>query len=187
MSEFKASNGWRIDKAGNVCTPSGVVVITGGESEHVAKFFQELRDHELGRWRDPENPDYVVYPDKEGCFIDQPAVRVVNEKTGGVGYVSRSGACSSSGVAADDRGIWEAGGHYFEAHPQHKPLPTTPGLYVHRGTSLRSARVLRLSSRGDWTDVSTIGGWIKGPLESAQEWHAAGELVRLVPEGSDDE
>ncbi len=30
------------------------------------EFFQSERDRELGRWRWPEHPDYVVYPNEDG-------------------------------------------------------------------------------------------------------------------------
>lgn len=34
-----------------------------GDVATLREFFQHERDKELGRWRWPDNPDYVVYPD----------------------------------------------------------------------------------------------------------------------------
>lgn len=186
MSEtFTASNGWYIDKAGNVCAPRGFRVITVAGSKHVAKFFQELRDHELGRWRDPVNPDYVVYPvgDDVVDVLRESSVSPVTPGPGRQASVTREDA---EGWDRDhSQSFYAAARRYFQAHPQHKPLPIVGGFYVNRS----HARAL-----GDSQIISNRGGVWRFVTSSnpdaeaiAQRWHDAGELVRLVPEGGDDE
>lgn len=83
------------------------------EPEMVAtlrEFFQHLRDEELGRWRWPENPDYVVYPrDEYGQTV------VLRESTGHNitflrGQVNKQGSDYAQCALA-----------FFEAHPEPKP------------------------------------------------------------------
>lgn len=92
-------------------------------TEALRAFFQAERDKELGRWRDPENPDLVLYPDKEGHYIRQPAVTVINETTGGSASCGSDDSLSTSGVGATTSvHVWRATARrYFEAHPDPKP------------------------------------------------------------------
>lgn len=172
---FTASNGWFIDDGGELRGTFGDKVLYASDVDEAQQFFQELRDHELGRWRDPENPECVVYPK------DRDFVVVVDESTG-----------ASVGLTRDDIDNFvvstlcvRVAKRYFEANPQHKPLPTTPGMYGYRsafGTRGCSC-VLELTASGEWVMANlTVDERV-----TAQEWHDAGELVRLVPEGGDDE
>lgn len=82
------------------------------------EYFQHLRDEELGRWRDPENRDVVVYPD--GSL---GGVYAVVETGGGTYWYRRP-------VDEDDLAPL-APGHaaavrYFAAHPL--PEPPAPWL-----------------------------------------------------------
>lgn len=72
------------------------------------EFFQAKRDAELGRWRWPENPDYVVYRDTSGDAI------VFREQTPVGGILYRRG---DDVVDLES----EAARAYFEAHPGRKP------------------------------------------------------------------
>ncbi len=70
-------------------------------------FFQEERDTELNRWRDPENPDMVCY-----AISDKNHVRVLDERKGTTCYFDRNdtnlrlfGPMGSTTI------------RYFEAHP----------------------------------------------------------------------
>ena len=80
--------------------------------EALRAFFQAERDEELGRWRDPENPDMVVYPH------DDVNTTVHDETTGAYLNWSRE-------QAEDDeysRGFGFATARaYFAAHPEPKP------------------------------------------------------------------
>lgn len=88
------------------------------EIEALREFFQLDRDEELGRWRWPEHPEFVVYPKEPSVTEPEPGVRVVNEMSGRskdiiaavVGYCPS--VTSMNGEAAKA---------YFAAHPEPKP------------------------------------------------------------------
>src|SRR5690625_466396 len=73
---FTASNGWYIDGDGALRGTFGDLLLLPIVIDHTRQFFQELRDHELGRWRDKDQPEWVCYPDG----VD--GVLVLNEKDG---------------------------------------------------------------------------------------------------------
>ena len=54
-------------------------ILWSDEAEGVRNYFQKKQDMELGRWRDPENPDMVCYTIDSSTLVD---VRVLNERTG---------------------------------------------------------------------------------------------------------
>lgn len=73
------------------------------------EFFQAERDHELGRWRWPENPDYVVYPLQR---IGLDVVKVVHEFDGyQVSFKSRTEAEHFPGSIPGHAAV-----AYFDAH-----------------------------------------------------------------------
>lgn len=115
MNTFEASNGARFTEKEN-----GTLVFNGGILDYpfelspgvvygLREFFQHERDEELGRWRWPENPDFVVYAEDDGVH------NVVNEKTG------LSLMATRSGVNRHDDQHADAARAYFEAHPERKP------------------------------------------------------------------
>lgn len=77
-------------------------------------FFQVERDEALGRWRDPENPDWVCYP-VAGELDD---VWVVYEGDG-TAYTRQRDQVSYKGNKFS-----EVAQRYFEAHPEPKPWRT---------------------------------------------------------------
>ena len=80
-------------------------------TEALRAFFQAERDIELGRWRDTENPNVVVYP----CLnLDDGYGRVV--------WVLDE-AEMVSGTVLDDRHSHSSASRYFAAHPQPQPEP----------------------------------------------------------------
>lgn len=101
MSNFTASNGLILNERGYVISRLEV----GSEKFHEARkeFYQHLRDEELGRWRDPEAPNFVVY----NSGIEY--VRVVNEATGCTEEYRRD--------RTDSSGYGETAARYFAAHP----------------------------------------------------------------------
>lgn len=126
-TEFKASNGrtvTTVDSCYRVSVFQGKTnllddynFLNRGDLEALAEYIQHNRDEELGRWRWPEHPKYVVYlkePDAGGCIRD---FRVVNEETGRSRDVSRSvvqqfGSPSQFGEAVEA---------YLAAHPEPEP------------------------------------------------------------------
>ena len=79
------------------------------DADALREFFQQERDLELGRWRWPENPDYVVYPTNVS-----DRVRVMRETgCGDLEWVSRGDGLSYE--------FCHAARAYFAAHPEPKP------------------------------------------------------------------
>ena len=70
-------------------------------------FFQEERDTELNRWRDPENPDMVCY-----AISDKNHIRVLDESTGIACYFDRNDTNLRLFGSKGSTAI-----RYFEAHP----------------------------------------------------------------------
>lgn len=114
MTEFTASNGIRI-----WVTP-GYYTLHAQDSEGtrqnfghpleaaLREFFQHKRDEALGRWRWPENPDYVVYPPEAGF------VMVLHEPTAKTTVYERAWHRIDSDADVAARA-------YFDAHPETKP------------------------------------------------------------------
>lgn len=175
MREFKASNGWHIDEDGMLRGSYGDRILLRSGTNYARQFFQELRDHELGRWRDPELTQAVCYPSEHGV-----SVLVFHERYGESRVFYR-------GDNFGDTAVEQVAKRYFEAHPQHKPLPTAEGFYVNRSMFVPQATTaIILVHFGDagWGFEYDLGS---DATDLAQKWHDAGELVRLVPEGSGDE
>lgn len=61
---FTASNGWTVEREAEelrTVSPDGYVRgISGQSKQALREYFQHKRDEELGLWRSPDHPDYVV-------------------------------------------------------------------------------------------------------------------------------
>lgn len=132
---FKASNGFSVSEANSyyvyrVFDEVGVAIkgLVFHEAKALREFFQHERDKELGRWRWPENPDYVVYPsDDGGCTV-------FHEVTSG--FIFFSDRTLVKGTSEKHR----AARAYFEAHSEPKPWELAkPG----------EVWVLTISNRGE--------------------------------------
>lgn len=116
MSEFTASNGITFDVF------DGVVQWASGHpfkkvSQALREFFQHERDEELGRWRWPENPEYVVYPPRKGVHSHGRGALVIHEPTARMFDVWEVRSVWSA-LLDDVRAVADA---YFAAHPEPKP------------------------------------------------------------------
>lgn len=83
------------------------------------EFFRAEEDERLGRWRWPENPDYVVYP--QG--LDHDGFRyamAVYEPTGNAGKWQEGQSVSPPMTDPQHLGIYAVAA-YFDAHPEPKP------------------------------------------------------------------
>ncbi|MCK2034452.1 hypothetical protein [Microbacterium sp. KSW4-4] len=136
MDKFEASNGITVgtlaDGRAEIVFPGPTtdfpVVVTwarADEMDALREFFQHERDEELGRWRWPENPDYVVYPYTfdsprpgiRGVTVlaeEEPRLLTVWEDNIDTIY----GHSNYEDVRSAAR---EAARAYFEAHPERKP------------------------------------------------------------------
>lgn len=117
MSEFKASNGIRRDFMEDLEEGLGYSFM---EIDALAEFFQHKRDEELGRWRWPENPEYVVYLKPKADDRLGRAVYVFNERSGeGFWCWEADITRSIPGITHDP--LVHAVRAFFEAHPETKP------------------------------------------------------------------
>ena len=87
------------------------------------EYFQAERDEELGRWRDPENPNIVVYPGS----VSLDWVIVLDESTGRTDVVFKQPR-----KPPKDSAFTLVAERYFAAHQQPEPKPwedAKPGEY----------------------------------------------------------
>lgn len=87
------------------------------ELSALREFSLHERDMELGRWRWPENPDYVVYPQELEGVPGKKIVRAVNESTGRSVWYS----VADFNLYGDDDESALATAAYLAAHPEPRP------------------------------------------------------------------
>lgn len=87
------------------------IVLYQDDVKALRAFFQEERDTELNRWRDPLNPDMVCLPTAES------SIRVLNERAGYLSCIYYRGGVDLQSSNPYVRTAWR----YFEAHPPKKP------------------------------------------------------------------
>jgi hypothetical protein len=124
MNEFMASTGMAVSVEDSGCdgaTPKitindSVYWVPRPSLNALREFFQHERDTALGRWRWPENPDYVVYAQDYG-------VQVLDELEGGgniLGIWNREDLASVPYRPLESP-LARAADAYFAAHPEPKP------------------------------------------------------------------
>ena len=113
MSEkFVASNGVELDENGCWVANTGPASSEWADHNARKEFYQHLRDTELGRWRWPDDPRYLVFPLK-----DDDEVRVLDENSGQSVAIRRS----SFRPGLTHTHFVGAALAYFDAHPEPKP------------------------------------------------------------------
>ena len=87
------------------------IILSEEEMDELRAHLQAERDEQLGRWRDPENPNTVVYPRPGQDGYDGRCVLVLDEPSGATWldweYIAPPGPAR----------------RYFAAHPQPEPRP----------------------------------------------------------------
>lgn len=84
----------------------------------LAELFQHERDQELNRWRDPDNPDFVVYR-RPKCDDELGRAVWVLDETTATGYTYWENSTPAwPGKYAQ---MWKAAERYYEAHPEPRP------------------------------------------------------------------
>lgn len=166
--EFLASNGVLLDAYGYAKPHTGS---SGMHAVHEARreYYQHLRDQELGRWRWPENPDYVVYPIEVAGHTgsDYRECAVLDESTG---LLQEYGSDLPICHGGQSR---EAARAYFAAHPEPKPLPSEP----------HTAWVDKYGTDIWWVDGL---GKLRCCASPGSDPRKYAPFTRLVPEVSDD-
>ncbi|PRB08796.1 hypothetical protein [Microbacterium sp. MYb64] len=110
-TEFKAASGRTINIAddGSLLFGRANGYLSRETAFDAEEYFRAKRDEELGRWRWPINPQFVVYREEDGVFT------VLKETTGLALMATREG------VDEFDDTFAAAARAYFEAHPERKP------------------------------------------------------------------
>ena len=147
MKVFTATNGILF-----TITEDGVLRWEGGYdprrvTDALREYFQRERDTQLGRWRDPQNPDIVCYP----VVGDLDAVWVVYEGDG-----SRYHATRTDWERIRPHYVSETARRYFQAHPEPKPRPweeAKPGEIWEIGL-LELGPSACLVTEGDFVEIS---------------------------------
>lgn len=110
----------------------------------VEEWAQAKRDTELGRWRWPENPDYVVMDAGLGF------AKILHEPT--METSTWESQWRDTRSASDEAGV-----AYFEAHPERKPWERAePGeVWLFRGEGAPEPQVF-LKYRAGWMNASGV-------------------------------
>ena len=181
MNQHKASNGTSVhlDSNGRMTfrrdSPLCVNTLEAFWVQAARAFFQAERDQELGRWRDPDNPDYVAYRSPEYGDDDGRCIRLLDETTG---------------VAEHE---WEQidspdpARRYFAAHPDeepHKPWhDAKAGEYWL--VTLEGADPIPTTAGNYYENLYFVVG--DNDYYYPTNDHLIQNAVRLTPEGSSDE
>ena len=181
VNQHKASNGTSVhlDSNGRMTfrrdSPLCVNTLEAFWVQAARAFFQAERDQELGRWRDPDNPDYVAYRSPEYDDDDGRCIRLLDETTG---------------VAEHE---WEQidspdpARRYFAAHPDeepHKPWhDAKAGEYWL--VTLEGADPIPTTAGNYYENLYFVVG--DDDYYCPTNDHRIQNAVRLTPEGSSDE
>ena len=144
-------------------------------TEALRAFFQAERDEELGRWRDTENPNVVVYlvPDQDDGY--GRVVWVLDE------------AEMVSMTVLDDRHSHSSASRYFAAHPQLEPRKPWHDA--------KAGEYWLVTLEGADPTPTTVGNYCENlyfvvgddDYYCPTNDHRIQNAVRLTPEGSSDE
>lgn len=122
MDKFTASNGLTVDgTTGRIIVRDRTVFpkydLGKYTVEALREFFQAERDEELGRWRYPADPRYIVYP--PDADDEARAIIILFEPGGGSSKVTREWL---DNVVDPEKWAYAACAKaYFEAHPVREP------------------------------------------------------------------
>lgn len=177
--EFRARSGRTVKSRsdGSVMFDHAKGYLSPASVMDAEEFFQAKRDAELGRWRWPANPQWIVYPRRPGFVPYGDAdLLVINEVDGSaMEYVATDddGTC----YTGREEPAAEAARAYFEAHPERKPWEdAAPGeAWEITYTALASPQVTKVAIR---TDRNT---WKTDVLEMEFN-HAITSARRIWPE-----
>jgi hypothetical protein len=169
MSDFLASNGIQVLVAGPRLQIGAATLLSPLEVIAAREFFRAEEDKRLGRWRYPEDPDFIVYPNivRNG----EAAITVIYEPGGGCTEWTRDVAADGAGSPPRDAAL-----AYFAAHPEQRPWDDAkPGeVWAFTLDCLDGEYAASLHAKGEWT-------WADGGPVNV----AAGTLVgarRIWPE-----
>ena len=137
------------DGSARLLWPWRDIALTTADFKTLQAFFRAERDETLGRWRDPKNPDYVVYPLADGT------VMIFNEQSQYREFWSRKGTREYELKG----GFADVARRYFAAHPEPNPWHAARPDEVWALTISREELLCRSNSDGDFTPVFGHHHW----------------------------
>ena len=176
---FTATNGIKIRSRG---FPDIIEMTPGSEKEHwdplggyvegtlmdaaMAEWYQHRRDQELGRWRDPENPDHLVYQ-SEPYVQGYRRIAVVNERDMTGVHTFSEGAEEGS---TDPKALTAQ--RYFAANPEPKPWHSAEVGTLWRITAgaLGKTRIAIAHGDATFTDHDGIGWKADEVIDAERIW-----------------
>lgn len=206
MNDFTASNGIEIrittdlggdkylhgtvpDEVGPVgFTPELHATASEKGLEALREFFQAEADERLGRWRWPENPDFVVYDNDD----EDGGVWVHSEREPGAIQYQSPGDVPHAWVSTE-AGYVAAARAYFDAHPEPKPWDEAkPGDVWRFETSDDRRHALGwVAQDGTWDLMTPRGENVREVVEPmawlVENWgdeFKGAKATRFVPEVS---
>ncbi|WP_347975688.1 hypothetical protein [Microbacterium sp. ProA8] len=157
MNEYTARNGVKVEWDGDTLKVDTLAYFDrwGTHYPALTEFFRAEEDERLGRWRWPENPDFVMYPDDDGD------VMVLDEREPSAHFYPRVSSVAS--ITTDRARAAQA---YFDTHPEPKPWhDAKPGeiwvLDVEDSETTGHRAPYEVLLLGDFREVAT--GLIYGP------------------------
>lgn len=119
MEKFTASNGMSVDDTDDAIyfDGRGRILMSSDEMKALREFFRAKEDDRLGRWRWPENPDFIGYPAGTDTLLGAPVVRLIRESDGATSKWLKPIVSEPVGDPEFDA----AARAYFAAHPEPKP------------------------------------------------------------------
>lgn len=117
MNDFTASNGVILGHSpeGHILLPKSVMGLGEDTQQALREFFQAEADERLGRWRDPEDPVFVVYSGVAWNGMYAP-IRVVAETNGASWLLDREDHEPNV-----HESVLAVARRYFDAHPEPRP------------------------------------------------------------------
>ncbi len=189
--KFTASNGGTVERLSNGRytvtdnTPqrlNEIATVLGRTSyldpaqiDTLREFFRAEEDERLGRWRWPENPDYVVYPDSVNTYPPVGAIRVWNLKTAVSRRYRDRGGVDGLGGHFDD-----AAAAYFDAHPEPNPEPAWASASVISWKEGPDALLPHVALRDPGDAGRRDLGWHVDLNYSGASWHTLDKLVEFI-------
>lgn len=115
MNDFTASNGVKVRRINEYTVDVEATFERYGVA--IREFFQAEEDERLGRWRWPEDPDFLVYPVGEKGLV---SVLREGSRTGSGPYIQKSVSRDQAEryVLSAGRSFFRAAKAYFNAQPK---------------------------------------------------------------------
>jgi hypothetical protein len=185
MNEYTASNGLTVawlengDQIGVTAKGGGGLEYkewTGGKTtQALREFFRAEEDERLGRWRWPENPEWVVYPPVR----DRAKIAVIHEGTGNSALYGRNSPTVTIRTEVPVSDWHRVARDYFDAHPERKPWERAEAGELWKVGFDGGADANMLAVRNDHGDIEFVSHNRRFAVTYSQINYA----TRIYPEG----